>query len=591
MKLNKYISELKRRNVFKAALAYLIMAWLVIQVSAIILSGFDAPAYVFKIIVFVIAIVFPFWLVFAWVYEITPEGLKKTEDVDQKASITHHTKRRLNKVIIACLLLVIIFLLFNQSWISSLKNVNANYSMANKNAEKSIVVLPFLNLSNNGNQEFLADGITEAINLELAKSDSLRVISRTSSMNYKGKKKLMPEIAKELKVDYLLEGSVLYDEDSIRITVQLIKPFPKEKHIWSNSYNERFENTIQLIENVSSEIANGINKVVLPNKLKPKKYKVDAKAYDLFLRGRYLMNQETYKSISSSIEYFKKSIKLDSSYAPVYASLADAYISLNKFNTDVSTKKINTKKGREAVNKALSLDNTLGAAYITRGKIVGKSDWNWDEMKKMAEKGLELNPNNSIGHMLLSDYYLIKHKYNKAIDEALFAEKLDPLNPIIGTLVAECYYIKNDYEKSIKQYEKVLELFPDYGFAWDGLGYVQYITGKDVAAINSWKRLQEIMGNESMAINFGFSSSIEQSFRFWLSSVKSESSHYVSNPTVIAQIQMFLNEKEEALDYLEIAYKKHDDDLPLVLLRPHFSPLHNDPRFKDLVKKTGVIIK
>jgi TolB-like protein len=463
MNLKKYIAELKRRNVFKAAFAYLIMAWLVIQVSAIVLSGFGAPAYVFKIIVYVICIGFPFWLIFAWVYEITPEGLKKTDDVDQKTSITPHTKRRLNKVIIASLLIVIIFLLFNQSWISSLKNTK--FSMANKNAEKSIVVLPFLNISNNGNQEFLADGITEAINLELAKSDSLRVISRTSSMTYKGKSKLIPEIAKELKVDYLLEGSVLFDADSIRVMVQLIEPFPKEKHIWSNSYNEKFENTIQLVENVSSEIASEINKVVLPNKLKPQNYKVDSKAYDLYLRGRYLMNQETFKSVNSSIEYLNKSIKLDSGYAPAYATLAEAYISLNRFNTDYSKKQINANKGREAVSKALSLDNSLGSAYITRGKIIGKCDWNWDEMKIMAEKGLKLNPNNSIGHLLLSDYYLIKHKYNKAIDEALFAEKLDPLNPIIGSLVAECYYINNDYEKSIKQYEKVIEFFPDYGFA------------------------------------------------------------------------------------------------------------------------------
>lgn len=591
MKLKKYIAELKRRNVFKAAVAYLIMAWIVIQVSAIVLSGFGAPAYVFKIIVFVFCIGFPFWLVFAWVYEITPEGLKKTDEVDQKTSITPHTKRRLNIVIIFSLLIVIIFLLLNQSWISSLKNDDTNkFSKLNKYAKKSIVVLPFLNLSNNGNQDFLADGITDAITLELSKNDSLRVISRTSTMSYKGKSKLLPEIAKELKVDYLLEGSVFFDEDRIRVTVQLIDPFPKEKHIWSNIYNEKFENILQLVENVSTEIAKEINVIVMPNKTKPKIYKIDAKAYDLYLRGRYLMNQETFESVNNSVEYFKKSIELDSTYAQAYATLAQAYISLNRFNTDYNKKKINANKAKATINKALSLNSSLGDAYITMGNIMGKCDWNWDEMKQMAEKGLKLDPSNSNGHVLLSNYYLIKNKPKKAIDEILIAEKLDPLNPIIGSLVAERYYLTNDYEKSIKQYEKVLELFPNYGFAWDGIGYVQYITGQKEKAMNSWKKLQEIMGNQSMAINFAFSSSIEQSFRFWLSSAKSKSPLYCSNPTIIAQVHMFLNEKEEALDYLEIAYKNHDDELPIRLLRPHFSPLHNEPRFKDLVHKTGIVL-
>jgi len=279
MKLNKYIAELKRRNVFKGAAAYLIIAWLIIQIAAIVLSGFGAPAYVFKIIVFILCIGFPIWLVFAWVYEITPEGLKKTNDVDQKVSLTPQTNTRLNKVIIISLLTVIIFLLFNQSWISSLKNDHINkFSRVNKNVKKSIAVLPFLNLSNNGNQDFVAYGITDAITLELSKNDSLRVISRTSTMTYKNKNKLLPEIAKELKVDYLLEGSVLYDADSIRVMVQLIAPFPKETHIWSNTYNEKFENTLQLVEKVSTEIANEIHVIVLPNNTKHKNNKVNPKA-------------------------------------------------------------------------------------------------------------------------------------------------------------------------------------------------------------------------------------------------------------------------------------------------------------------------
>lgn len=591
MKFKKYIEELKRRNVFKAAIAYVIMAWIVIQVSAIVLGGFDAPTYVFKIIVFVICVAFPFWLVIAWVYEITPEGLKKTPDIDQEVPEVPQTKNRLNQVIIISLSVVIIFLLLNQSWsLFSNKNPNKKNEVAIEKTEKSIVVLPFLNLSKNSSQDYLAEGITEAINVELSKRDSVRVISRTSAMSYKDEHKLLSDIAKELEVDYLLEGSVLYDADSIRIMVQLIKSFPREKHIWSRSYKEKFENILQLVDRVSTEIADEITAFVQPNQLKVQKNRVDAKAYELYLRGRYLMNLETYKSVNSAIKYLNKSIKLDGSYAPTHATLAESYILLNKFYSNQDEKERNKKKAHAAIDKALLLDNTLGAAYITKGKIAGKCDWQWEEMRKMAEIGLKFDPNNANGHMLLSNYYLVVNQFNKAIKEALLAEKLDPLNPMIGSLVADRYYLAHDYEKAIAQYKKVLELFPNYGFAWEGLGYVQYFLGQKEEAINSWKMLQEIMGNDSTAINFTFAGNAEQSFRLWLSQAKSKPLSYTSNPTVLAQVHMFLNEKKEALDLLEKAYEIHEDDLPLMLQRPNFHELHKEYRFKNLVRKTGIIL-
>ncbi|MDF1517756.1 MAG: hypothetical protein P1P79_07410, partial [Lutibacter sp.] len=582
MRFKKHIEELKRRNVFKAAIAYIIMAWVVIQVASIVLVGFDAPTYIFKLIVFVICIAFPFWLVFAWVYDITPEGIKKTDDIAKKRHTPPRTQNRLNKVIIVSLLIVVAFLLFNQSgyFTNKKKEAEKNEKIL-KNKEKSIVVLPFLNLSNNNNQDYLAEGITDAINVALSKKDSVRVISRTSAMSYKDENKLLSDIAEELDVDYLLEGSILSDADSVRIMVQLIKSYPRENHIWSRSYKEKFEDILQLVDRVSSEIADEITAIVRPNQLKANNHKVNAKAYELYLRGRYLMNLETYKSVNNAIEYLNKSIKLDANFAPTYAALADAYISLNIFYSNKQKKETNTKKARAAIEKALLLDNTLGAAYITKGKIAGKCDWNWGEMKNLAEKGLKLNPNNANGHMLLSNYFIVTNEFNKAIDEALFAEKLDPLNPMIGSLVAERYYLAHDYEKAIAQYKKVLELFPNYGFAWEGLGYVKYYIGQKEDALKSWKQLHEIMGNDSMAINFSFAGNAEQSLRLWLSNAKSKQLLYASNPTILAQVHMLLNEKKEALDWLEEAYKMHEDELPLMLQRPNFRELHKEHRFKE----------
>jgi adenylate cyclase len=593
MNLKKYISELKRRNVFKAGIAYLLLAWLLIQILGIVLPTFNAPSYLLKTILFIIGIGFPFWLVFAWVFEITPEGIKKTEAVEEKDSITPKTGYRLSKVIIASLLLVIIILLFDHFKNNSEKKLKSDkinqIEKSGEQRKKAIAVLAFLNHSKNANDDYLADGITEAITLELGKNDSLRVISRTSAMSFKNAVKLSSEIAVELETDYLLEGSVLIDNDSIKVTVQLIEPLPKEKHVWSKTYKQKFENILQLEMEISIDIANEIINVVSPLHAKYNKYKVNGSAYDLYLKGRHLWNQQTENSIVASIEYLKESIKLDSTYALAYVTLAEDYIALNRFITDNEEKPLNREKSRNAINKALELDDTLGAAYITKGNVFGKFDWNWNGMKTMLEKGLKLDPNNAYGHILLSDYYLVKSDFEMAIKETLFAEKLDPLNPMIGTILGLKYGMANNYEKANTQFNKVLECFPNYPAVWSELGFIQFINGQKTAAQNSWKRFQEIQGNEVM-VKLYMEQPLEDGLKYWLAEVKKKSPKYCSYPTLIAQVYMLLLDKDEALNYLEIAYKYKNEYLPLMLFRPDFNSLHNEPRFKALVKKTGIIL-
>lgn len=593
MNLKKHIAELKRRNVFKAGIAYLLLAWLLIQILGIVLPAFNAPAYLFKTILFIIGISFPFWLVFAWVFEITPTGLKKTEAIDKKNSITNRTGNRLSKVIIACFLLIIILLFFNYFKAVPKKNIK-NHERSKiivplNQSKKAIAVLAFLNHSKNINQDYLADGITEAITLELSKNDSIRVISRTSAMSFKNAVKLSSEIAQELETDYLLEGSLLYYKDSIRVVVQLIEPLPKEKHIWSKSYNQKIENVLQLVTNISTDIANEIDSIVSPKKIILNKYKIDASAYEFYLKGRYLWNQQTENSIQTSIDFIKKSIQLDSTYAEAYVTLAENYITLNKFISDNEEKVLNREKSRKAINKALELDDKLGTAYITKGNIVGKFDWNWEDMKWMLDKGLELEPNNAYGHMLLSDYYLVKCNFKQAIKEALIAENLDPLNPMLMTMVGVKYSMVNDFDKAIKKFNKVLEHFPSYTGALSELAFVQFINGDKSRAIDTWKRFQEIRGNDAM-VNAFSEKTFEDALKFWLLRVKEKSPKFCSYPTLIAQVHMLLNNKEEALNYLEIAYTYKNEHLPLVLFRPDFNALHQDQRFKKLVKNTGVIL-
>ncbi len=481
------------------------------------------------------------------------------------------------------------------------------YLLVNKPKQASIAVLPLLDLSENKDKEYLSDGITEQITLELSKRNDLRVISRTSAMSYKEKDRLSSDIANELDVDYLLEGSVLYSLDSIRVIVQLIKPFPKEKHIWQNSYSEKFENILNLVRGISTEIATEINIIVRPEGMdqvepivNPEAYELYLKglhswnkeepdAYELYLKGRHLLNQKNTASVKKSVEYLEESIKLDPTFAPSYITLAEDYILLNKFIRNNEEKLIHRQKCREAIDKALELDNTLAEAYITKGNMIGKFDWDWEEMKKMLEKGLRIDPNNSYGHILLSKYYLIKNDFNKALEEALIAEKLDPINPRNGCFVAENYFLANDYKKSLEQYEKVLELFPNDAFAWEGIGHVLYFSGQKEAAQASWGKFLKIMKNDQMASIYA-NDTFENSINYWLKGATNKEELYCSNPPVIAQAYMFVNKEIESLEYLEIAYKYRNQDLPQYLLHPHFYPLHNNSRFVNIVNKTGITL-
>ncbi|NOQ92811.1 MAG: helix-turn-helix domain-containing protein [Flavobacteriaceae bacterium] len=482
-----------------------------------------------------------------------------------------------------------------------------SYLMIDKPKHSSIAVLPFLDLSEHKDQDYLSDGITEQITLELSKINALRVISRTSAMSFKDKNILSSVIAKELNVDYLLEGSVLYSSDSIRVIVQLIEPFPEEKHIWQNSYNQKFENILDLVRGISSEIALEINTLITPEEIEQVEYIVNPKAYELYLkglhswnqeepeayelylRGRHLWNQKNTESVKKSVEYLEESINIDPTYAPAYVTLAEDYILLNKFIRNNEEKLIQRKKCREAIDKALELDDNLAEAYITKGNMIGKFDWDWDKMKKMVDKGLKLDPNNSYGHILLSKYYLIKNNFNKAIEEALLAEKLDPINPRNGCFVAENYFLANDYKRSIEQYKKVFELFPNDAFAWEGIGHVQYFSGQKEEAQASWKKFHTIMRNDYMASVYA-NSTFDDSINYWLEGATKGEELYCSNPPVIAQAHMFVNKEQEALKYLEIAYKYRNEDLPKYLLHPHFYSLHNDSRFKNIVNKTGVTL-
>lgn len=455
----------------------------------------------------------------------------------------------------------------------------------------SIAVLPFQFLSENQDKEYLADGITEAITFELYKNTSIRVISRGSAMIYKGKQKLYPQIARELDVDLLLEGSVIYDDDSMRVVVQLIDPLPQEEHVWAGAYDQDSGDVLQLISQVSNEIAGEISKITGKPMLKVEEAKVSPAAYDLYLRGRHLLNTQKirYNSLIKGIDYLKEANHLAPDFAPAYTALAEGYLAVNTLIGDNEEKNTNRENAREAIGKSLKIDPHSGEAYITEANLRGKLNWEWDEMKLIVERGLVLEPNNAKAHLILSDYYVVTGQYSKAIEEALKAENLDPVNPETGCVSADRYYISGKYDQAIQKYLEVIELNPNYGFAWNGLGFAYYQAGEKEKAVETWLQLQHIMGNQAMVDCYN-SDTFENCLHFWLVGATKNEPRYCSNPVIIASVYMLLNDQENALKYLGIAADYKNEDLPVMITYPDFYPLHESPVFRELVSKVGVVI-
>ena len=526
--------------------------------------GFSSPSYFTKC--------------FLEFYGVTPGEFKKSE-VSVEDFVTYSKAGDFRKAHIAIALSVVLILVgFLSVFVLA----------SNSETKSSIAVLPLLDLSENQDKEYLVDGLTEAITLELSKNESLRVISRGSAMKYKGENKLYSNIAKDLNVDLLLEGSVLYSSDSLRIVVQLIEPMPKEKHIWQNSYDHNYSDILGLVNDISNEIAKEISLAIEPQK-NELNYKPNFEAYDLYLKGRHILNTQKTRefSLQKALDYLMESIEKDPNFAPAQVSLAETYLAFNSLIGDNEVKLLNRKKAKNAVNKALEIDDTYAEAYITKGNLSGKLDWNWEEMRDLARKGLLLDPNNAKARILLSDYYLVKGNYIKAIEEALLAEKLDPINPYIGCFVAERYYINHEFENSINKYKQVIELNPNYGLAYNSLGHAYLKMGQVDEARDSWIKLQHIMGNNALADCFN-SRSFRECLYFFLEKAKSDTPRFCRNPSLISSVHMLVDENLEALKYLEIAYQNKSEDLPIILTYPDFHPLHNQEEFQKIAEKVGV---
>ncbi len=523
-------------------------------------AGFSSPSYFIKC--------------FHDKYNATPGAYK-----------THKTKgKRHSRILIGVISAILIFLMagaYLVRWTGTEQTVASSM--------RSIAVLPLLDATSDQRMEYLSAGLTDDLTYQLAKFANLRVVSRGSAMLYRDSAKLYRDIAAQLGVDLLLEGSVMQKGEDLQMIFQLIEPVPEEKHLWTAKYEVRPDD----IFNIPGVVAKAIGTEMAfqePGHSVTDRH-VDPEAYDHYLRGMYLLDKQNPVAVQQAIEHCRASISTDSTFAPAYALMAKCYISMNRFIRNNEEKLQNKQRGKQmiytALDKAIETDRSLAEAYIAYGYVLGTLDWDWDGMKSMVDKGLMLNPNSSAGYLLLSDYWAINGDMAASLEAARKAVELDPLNPYAGTMLAQKLEVDRQYGQALIQYEKVLELFPEYGMAWNGVGFSHFLLGDKEKARECWGQLHEIMGNREMADYFQ-DAQFDNAVRHWLQEATKTQKLYCSNPSVIAMAFMLHDHRTVALEYLEYSYTMRNEELPLLILHPVFDSLRGTLPFEMIVQQLNV---
>jgi TolB-like protein/DNA-binding winged helix-turn-helix (wHTH) protein/Flp pilus assembly protein TadD len=458
-------------------------------------------------------------------------------------------------------------------------------------AIRSLAVLPLENLSGDAAQNYFSDGMTDELITDLAQISALRVISRTSVMVYKGAHKSLPQIARELNVDAVVEGTVLRSGDQVRITAQLIDA-STDKHIWSQSYEGELRDTLALQDRVARAIAGQIQINWTPREQAALKTAtvVNPQAYESYLKGRYFWSKRTAGGLKVALAYFNQAIEEDPNYAQAYSGLADTYALLGDWQYATMPPKEAYPKAKAAALKAVKLDNALGEAHNSLAFLLDGFDWDLDSGGKEFRRAIELNPGYATAHHWYAGHLALLGQYDEAIAEMKKAESVDPLSLIINADLAELLVLAHSYDEAIGQSRKTIEMDPNFAMAHNQLAEAYLQKHMFDQAIAELQKAVQLSGGSPMCIAnlaraYTLSGKRSEAMKL-LNDLKSRSTARNSHASEVAAIYAALGDKDEAMNWLEKGYAERFN--PGVLIRPAFDPLRSDPRFQHLVQRVGL---
>lgn len=581
MNFHNFFAELKRRNVYKVAIAYIFAGWALSQGIAQVFPVFDVPNWVIRSIVVVIILGLPVGLVLAWMFELTPQGIKRTETADAMPEATRKKKYVwIYVVVIGAAISIGLFFL-------------GRYSAGNMTAlpagitNKSIAVLPFENLSEDKGNAYFAEGVQDEILTRLAKVADLKVISRTSTQRFKSAPNDLREIAKQLGVTHILEGSVQKASDQVRVNVQLINAL-NDAHLWADTYDRKLTDIFAVESEIAKTIADTLQ-VKLSGSEKTamsKKPTANPEAYELYLKGRFFWNKRTSADLRKAVDYFNQAIAKDSNYALAYAGLADAFGLFPDYGVGSPTDSY--PRAKNAAMKALELDNTLGAPHAALGLVYTNFDHDFAKAINEFEQAIRLDPNYATARQWFNVPLQASGQFDRAVAESKRAIELDPLSLIINADLAFVYFNGHRFDDALAQSRKTLEIDPNFHVVRGYLALALQFKGELSDAIPEFRTAaasNDEPFSQSLLAQALARAGMRDEAQQMLSQLEERARNHFVTGWSLAVIRLALGDKEGALAALDLALQQPAPEIVLIKYDPLFDDLRGDPHFEALVQK------
>jgi TolB-like protein/tetratricopeptide (TPR) repeat protein len=580
MRIDNFFAELKRRNVYKVAIAYIVGGWALSEGISQVFPVFDVSNAFIRLIVILIIAGLPFALVLAWMLEITPEGIKRTATADaMPASAKPKKYLWLYVVVIGAVVSIGLFFLGRYTALDTASPARAS--------NKSIAVLPFDNLSRDPDNAYFCEGVQDEILTRLAKVADLKVISRTSTSHFKSAPEDLPAIAKQLGVANILEGSVQKANDQVRVNVQLINALT-DAHLWADTYDRKLTDIFAVESEIAKTIAETLQAKITGSEKSSiaKTPTVNPEAYELYLKGKFFAEKRTGGDLRKSVEYYDQSIAKDPNYPLAYVGVADSQMLL-PFYAAVSPVD-SLPPARAALKKALALDDSLAEAHASSG-LLATTELELQPAIDELKRAVELKPNYATAHHWLALAWMTVGQFDPAIAEAKRAVELDPLSLVINADFSWLYLCSRRYDEAEAQARKVLEIDSRFFLAHYYLGEILQSKGRLTDAIVEYQKAFDLTNDPYPLAALGQArarNGQKDEARKILARLNEEAKSRFVAPYAKALVLTGLGEKAHAIDELERAYREGTGAYLFVIkVDPFLDDLRGDPRFDALVQK------
>jgi len=588
-----FFDELKRRNVFKVVIAYIVTAWLVIQVADVVLNNIIAPSWIFHVLLLFLALGFPFAIFFSWAFELTPDGIKRDHEVDRSQSITHETSRKLDFIIIGVLIVALGYLVYDKTVLSAQRDAalveattqavseQAATEKAPTESDKSIAVLPFVNMSDDASNEFFSDGISEELLNLLAKIPELRVTSRSSAFVFKDEKIDIPSVAAKLNVAHILEGSVRKVGNQVRITAQLIEA-RSDTHLWSETYDRQLDDIFAIQDEIASTVVEQL-KVTLLGAV-PKVKETDPAAYSLFLQARYYAHLSNAQTWEQSNALYEQALAIDPDYAAAWGGLATNYRSQATHGLLPANEGFSLV--REAAEKALTIDPDYAPAHASLGRLTMVYNNDLTQTVQHYERALQLDPANI---SIIRDAAVLMQNLghlNESITLNEFVVARDPVNPIGHVNLGISYIYAGRWDEAIAALQTSLRLSPDYLGAYYQTGVALLFKGEAEAALELFalKEDDEEYRVKGMALALHTLGREEEHQAKLAALIENWGNEW---PSEVAHVYAYIGDADATFQWLDKATEQNEAGLSEQFLLPFYQGLHNDPRWAVFRESVG----